>query len=1495
VNRFAAAEPDHFNLPQVSIMQQYRVNYPLLIGLAIGTLVCSGAVYGLWRFQIERTSYSLIREAKKAHEERRVRDATQFYTQYLTIHPEDWDTKVQFANAQLDVTELDDATIVELGDTMRILETFLRNPEFLAVSESKNVRRRLIGLYGRDSIRNFDSALAHINLMLDTDPKNTELQVLRATYLARSNNLDEAAKYSYQLIGYDPKTDKFDAKKATAANEPQVYSTLANIVRTKYSKPELAERIVDQMVDVNPKSAEAYLQRGRLRTAWGNEEGARADAAKAYELKPEDTDALLFAADVAAREEQFDKANEYIEKAKKLHPNEVRLYQAAAALAMKQYAAAPAAEKKKHYDTALAQIEEGIKKVSGSKALDLLFFKVELQIPVQDIKGARQTIEQLQQVRNLRPEVIDYFDGKILLAEQKWFQAMEALNRLRSTISEFGRERKVEVDYNLGLCYEHLGRFDMARQQYDLVLQADSNNEPAKAGLARVAAFGPPSGDSAADPLQKLIADELKKPKTEQDWTEVEKLMDERAKKNQLDETTKLIFRAQIMMMREEYDNAAKLLAEAKALSPKNLQVRRLIIQLARMNSKIGPDRAGKLLESTVAEFGDLPALRIDKADILIQLNKDQQDKEPLKHALADLFTGIDKWTTAQKVDLWSGMGAKYLGLGMMDEARQYLTLSAENQPNELPLRLALFSLALEAGDDAGMKDAQDKILQVVGDQNDSAWLYTEARRKMLQYRRNRSGPEALEEIRKLVNQALRQRSEWFELHALLGEIELLANNRARALEHYDSAERFGRPAPSAVATHIRLLTEFGRYADAAKLIDRIPEQVRQQLLGGLYAELLFRSNQTEAALKQARAAIEADPKNAQNHYWYAHLLARSAQASDVTPQRRNEIIAEAIKAMQQATELQPEFPEAWFALINYNAMQNNLPQAQKAMRDAQLALSGDNLQLFLARSYEVLHRWFDAETLYRAIYETAPDDLGRAQQLAAFYTGPIYQRPDRREKATPLINQILRAGAEKKVPANDANLLWARRMAAKMYAATNEYQNLVKAEKLLASNSQDGSLLIEDKLALAEILAARPEPRSRLTAIGLLEEVDKVQRLNEQAQIQLAELYFAVGSDWGKYERQMDLAISRFPNSIEAREKFVRKLLARGDQRSLDKARTHVNELRRLAPNNPATFELIVRLAGKLGRQQEVRSDLLKKIPNIQDLKDLDAAKIQSLAMFAGLLIELGDLDSAEKIYTDLAARNPAIEYELARFLGLHRDPERCFAKLNEVYKPANVQSILSIAMQVVRERRDKVGDKFDADIQRWLDAGLRENPDSIPLMIVQADFYDLQKKYQEAAEIHRKLLARNDLKDKDIRRAVVLNNLAFLLALDKSAMGGNDKPLQLVQEAVEIMGPNSDILDTRAVVLISQNDFKGAIRDLELSVTDSPTASKYFHKALAHYNANEKKAAVDAWTKAEALGLSRDALNRMEHDKYEDLKIKIDQIRKPTVTRADSPRKAG
>ena len=464
----------------------------------------------------------------------------------------------------------------------------------------------------------------------------------------------------------------------------------------------------------------------------------------------------------------------------------------------------------------------------------------------------------------------------------------------------------------------------------------------------------------------------MKKPKDQQDWSELYEEIDKIADSRDLDETSKLIYRAQLMIMSEDFDAAAKTLSEALRLSPKNLTVHRLVISLARLNPKIGPEKALARWQKAVNDFGDVAALRLDKADILIALHKD--DPAKLRAELAGLVEGVDNWKADQKVELWSNMAARYLSLNMIDEARQYWTLSAELQPHELPLRLQLFQLALLANDDAGMEDAQAKILQIVGDRDDSTWLYTEARRKLSLVNRGELGKEALDEVRLLVNRALETRKDWHELYLVDAEVELVTGNLVQALRAFDEAAKRGQPNQRAMAMHIDLLARAGRFADAAKQLDRLPEASRQMLLGPLYTDILFRTNQVENALEQARLATEKDPNNAQNYYWYGELLSRYSVTLQPTDPKRKESLDKAVGAIKRFVEMQPESPDGWFFLIKLYASQQNAELAQKTLRDAQLALVGDNLPIFLARCYEALGRWFDAETMYRAVYEAAPE-----------------------------------------------------------------------------------------------------------------------------------------------------------------------------------------------------------------------------------------------------------------------------------------------------------------------------------------------------------------------------------------------------------------------------------------------------------------------------------------------------------------------------------------
>ncbi len=84
------------------------------------------------------------------------------------------------------------------------------------------------------------------------------------------------------------------------------------------------------------------------------------------------------------------------------------------------------------------------------------------------------------------PEVSDYFDALFLVAENKWFEAAEALSKLRPRIGNFGTDMATEVDFDLALCYERLGRFEQAQQKYEQIVEQNPQNAPAVAGVQRM-------------------------------------------------------------------------------------------------------------------------------------------------------------------------------------------------------------------------------------------------------------------------------------------------------------------------------------------------------------------------------------------------------------------------------------------------------------------------------------------------------------------------------------------------------------------------------------------------------------------------------------------------------------------------------------------------------------------------------------------------------------------------------------------------------------------------------------------------------------------------------------------------------------------------------------------------------------------------------------------------------------------------------------------------
>ena len=116
---------------------------------------------------------------------------------------------------------------------------------------------------------------------------------------------------------------------------------------------------------------------------------------------------------------------------------------------------------------------------------------------------------------------------------------------------------------------------------------------------------------------------------------------------------------------------------------------------------------------------------------------------------------------------------------------------------------------------------------------------------------------------------------------------------------------------------------------------------------------------------------------------------------------------------------------------------------------------------------------------------------------------------------------------------------------------------------------------------------------------------------------------------------------------------------------------------------------------------------------------------------------------------------------------------------------------------------------------------------------------------------KMYRSILSAKDTTP--VQAAIVKNNLAFVLAVTKQNL---PEALKLIDESIHVLGPNSDLLDTRGVVYLAQGDAKKALADLRPSAVDAPSVARCFHLAQAEKQGNNLEAARTAMAQALQLG---------------------------------------
>ncbi|HEY1599327.1 MAG TPA: tetratricopeptide repeat protein [Pirellulales bacterium] len=1415
-----------------------RLNVKLVVLLSTISVVAVVLVAVVHGWQMKRTARVLLVRAKEAqtHAEESDDDkdlelAASLYQQYVAYRPEDAEEGAQMALLMADLAEKPGASKQKRYAAYAALEEQLRRH-----TERDDVRSRLVdstmfgGRYG--------DAIDHINELLKKTPDDAELLTKLGTCNFVLDNNHEAEQRLQEAISKDP-------------HQIQAFDLLATVFRERLNSPAQADEIIDRMVELNPQDPKARLARVRYVAKYFKEEEGRDvtarvaqrkdDVKRALELAPDEPDSLLYAATVALEEGKTEEARRLLEHAQIVDPENAGVVQYLIALDMKE----------EKYDD-IDKLLKGGPKTEGLQQIDF-----ELKLHNRDLAGAKKILVGLEEDPEASRPLVEFMRAELDFHEMKWMQASKELERLRLVLPS---TYHVRIDLMLGRCYDQLREHDLELQAYERAANDPRGGVPAHAGLA-MALMKIGKTDRALSGLQMvkkhqgvdqfvqseqarsalltlLLQRNSALPEGERDWTEIDEIVAATAKAFPGSKEL-LLIESSVREHKGDHVAARQILREAIEKAPSDPLAWLSLARLEFLDS--GPAAALKLLDEAQEKVGDVYSTRQTRVVYALQL-----PAEEAKETLAAMSQGLEKFNADEQDRLRRIIGIGYFRIGDLSKARAIWTKIAEAKPNDPEAQFTLFDISVREGDDAAISDSVEKIKNLFKAGSAEA-KFVEARRLVTKVRANKSGDSqaALTEARQLVNRAAEQRPRWAILARFEGEIDLLEGRSDDAITHLQRAIEFGDTDVATARQIAQLLVSRGRGEEARGYM----QLASARNLNGdtaasdmLEVSIAMSESDIPKAVKLLESAREREPDDVQKIVLLGQLLPQLGRDED------------AEQLLRGLVDTQPQLPLGWFELVRYLKLHQREDDARAVIAQAEVKLPKEEVDLAVGQCYELIGDLPNAEKSFVKAHEGAADDLGVTRALATFYV-----RSKQTEKAREELTRLVQSEATK--DSDREHIAWANRELAVIIAASGSYSDFQRAMAQLTPKNGKGRVTLADKVAMARLLANRPEADSRMEATRILEEIKSESPLPSDAQLILARLYEVTGN-WPECRDEMLSLVGKNKDNATYIATFVEMLMRNNDQ---DAATLWMDRLEEIAPEALTTGALKARLLVMQGKPEEAVATLRNLLP-----RPMPREKLGMLVDAAKLLEQLEQYDAAESMYREFVAIDPSSILVLAGFLGRHgslKDSlDLCQRALESPTIPA--EQVIRQALASLRAGHSDATKEDFGRVEGWVTKAIARNNKQLILQLEYAELLDLEGRYAELEEFYEKLLKTAEMSG--VQRALVLNNLAYLLAVQNRA--GDSR--KFIDEAVQILGPQSDLLDTRALVHLAHGELKQAVEDLNMSVVDQPTGTKYFHLARAYQMGSNSQSAQDAFKKAiDDYELKMDDLPRLEQSAFRQL----------------------
>jgi len=1466
-----------------------RLNTPLLVGTLVFLAIFVPGVYFWHWYQVRQTAGGFLERADALSEEGNWREAAASLDSYLRLHPDDVEAKIRLA-------ETYDRAAINFSQKSRAAELYYQAIAVAPADRQAELRHRLGELLLET--QQFASAEEQADTLLKDLPKDKpDPQAVRIRALAlvgqhEGGSLRSAVK--------DDKTVGAileDAVRLSPA-DIELATTLARTYRTspqllgqdkqKLSEKErgaLADQAIDNMVLANRQNAEAYLARHRYRieNALLPSGKDKADLDEALKLAPEDLEVLLASADQARREaaerarksaaaddavkQHLAKARGYFEHAVRVGPADERGY-----LGLGQIQAMEGKPEEAVKTWKLGLEASPSRQIVARIAMNSLLVEGLLAgRQVEEAEKALQTLDDtIGRLRsrgvavaavNLMSASADVLRARLLMAKRETNNAAPLLKRVVATSpsSPQGLAQAYQAQMLLGDIYAASGAWELAASVFEEA--AAMQPKVARPHLAAAQAWSRADRPEAAVTHYQAAA-ELEP--TAENWfllaaarlrvsaslaqgsqdragfgeamakareAHKERPMADAWRLELLEAEERLTQSRQPAQRQKALEEAVKLLRAAEAQGPDS---EALLAQLATAYERAGAgaeaDRVLAKLRKSAGDKSSVPYLL--SASVLSARREFEQARAALREGMGRLPAGAQRPLQLALVQV-------SLEEGQAERAFDELQKLVAESPKDSALLRQCIELALDIGK---LKEAEglEERLKAVEGQEGRFWRYFRARRLVDQAAK--SDDPRLTEAESLQADLARLEPAWPSTHFLNGLILERRGKNAQATDAYEEAIRRGDRRLAVYERVIPLLAQLGKSQQAERYLARLQDRASASArLSSLEISSAVQVGQLDRALELARQGAQRRPKDPNAQVWLGLVLVASGQAEQ----------AEA--AFRRAVELAPGDLRANAVLVDLYTRGKKLDQARQALEQLakNVKLPDWERALLLAQGYAGIGDRDKAEAQYREAQRLAPNEAATQERLAAAL---VRTSPKEAEEA---LRRALKA---------DPKSATARRALAAILAERGGEDAWQEAVELLGSADEQAQL---DQRLRALILARRGGKQNLSSARRIVEKLIAASQGPATAdRLLLAQLAEAEGDRAAAQKEYQSVVTAKDPSPFHLAA-YVQFLLRHNE---LPEAGKWIGELEQRMPGDLGAVFLRARWLVAGGKTKEIEP--LVEAAAAKLLAKPEKGPERTPQQEADLCSRVGDLYLAVEQYA--AAER---WHRKAHALDANRYSRLAAALAGQ----GKVGEAIKLCAEAVRSDKTPqlamtvaallLGGKPSEEDFRLADPVLAKAAadfkDDASLLLSLANVRIKRNQVKEACDLLRQVVK------KEPANVIALNNLAALLG---EQSGSEPEALQYIDRAIQIVGEQPGLLDTKGTILIAQGKAKEAVPLLEASVLAPGADPRYhFHLAVAYHRIGEAGRAREQLLLALKGDLTRQLLTDADLKHLEELKQKL------------------